>query len=125
MADHHHRPRVEPLDEESVEHIRRRYRELVEGVRQAEPLVAAGRYGEAERLLAEVEPLAQEFVSKDSFLVFRLLGQCARVAMRTEDAKRYYGRAFQLAVPVRRVRPPAGRRPVQRGDRRVRFGSAG
>lgn len=91
------KPRFEALDAAAIERIRNRHEELAQQAALAGHLIGAGRFGPAEQVLGEIEPLAKEFISETSFQVFRLLGQCARMGRRFEDAKRHYGWAFRLA----------------------------
>jgi tetratricopeptide (TPR) repeat protein len=90
--------RYETLDTAAVERIRNRYQELAGQAASARQLIAAGRFGQAEQVLTGIEPLAVEFISEISFGVFQMLGQCSRVGLRFEDARKYYGQAFQMAT---------------------------
>jgi tetratricopeptide (TPR) repeat protein len=91
------KPRVEVLDDKSVAQLRGRHEEMSRLAGQAAALMAAGRLADAEQVLTAAEQLAHQFISEPAFLVFRLLGQCARVNLRFEEARKYYGRAYHIA----------------------------
>ncbi|WBB91245.1 CHAT domain-containing protein [Verrucosispora sp. WMMC514] len=67
----------------------------------AHELVSTGQLAEADRVLRGLVGHAQALSpSSASFLVFRLLGQCARVAGRLDDARRAYVMAFEVAAAM-------------------------
>ncbi|WFE39267.1 CHAT domain-containing protein [Micromonospora sp. WMMD998] len=93
-------PRVEVLDAKSVAQIRGRHEEMSRLASRATALLGAGRVAEAEQVLTAAEEPARTFISETSFVVFKLLGQCARTNRRFDDARRHYGRAYQIACDL-------------------------
>jgi tetratricopeptide (TPR) repeat protein len=76
--------------------------DLQQLIMYAHDLVTNGRTGEAEQALAGAVDLALRIAPHPlSMLVFRLLGQCARVAGRLDDARKYYGTAYTIAAELR------------------------
>ncbi|WP_326550965.1 CHAT domain-containing protein [Micromonospora sp. NBC_01813] len=71
---------------------------LLAAVRWAQDLVNTGQLAEAERVLRGLVGHARALSpSPASFMVFRLLGQCTRVAGQFDDARRAYVSAFEVA----------------------------
>lgn len=67
----------------------------------AHELVNTGQLAEADRVLRGLVGHAQALSpSPGSFLVFRLLGQCARIVGRLDDARRAYAMAFEVAAAM-------------------------
>ncbi|CRK56611.1 FOG: TPR repeat [Alloactinosynnema sp. L-07] len=91
------KPRVEILGDAEVEQIRVDYRRLLEQAVAARRLITGGRFTEAGQVLAGVEPIALRFITEASFGVFQMLGQCARIGLRFDDARMRYAQAFEIA----------------------------
>jgi tetratricopeptide (TPR) repeat protein len=75
--------------------------DLQQRIMYAHGLVSAGRTTEAEQALAGSVDLALRIAPHPlSMVVFRLLGQCSRVAGRLDDARKCYGTAYTIATEL-------------------------